>query len=309
MANSMPSMPSMDGAPGGRRRRFSLFMGVMALVVVSMACSEAPVLQQAPAHALSLNVGLSDDGGARPTDKVSLVFFFEDGKQAVRLSGKQRLTCDGVDLIPHSTPGPILSAYGGVTRQPPGGVYTCHYTDENGKQTTFFIPEPTGHLAITSPRAGAMVPMPWRDEPPPYFVTPTATPVAPVLHDPFTIAYTLPGVPTSQHPVGPTGIHAIVYGCVDVTPPPSCGVETEGEVAEAWDEAPAQTGTLLVGNVPVPQDTGYHHLVPGPGQVDLFLFMKWTLAPQGFRSIHVDVEEHVITTFTWVAATQGAAQP
>src|SRR5262249_12270788 len=157
------------------------------------------------------------------------------------------------------------------------------YTDERGTQTTFFIPVPRGHLAITSPHAVAKVPILWQDQPPPYYETPTATPAVPIVYDPFTIASTIPESPTKQQTL--TSIDAMVYGCFSPTPPPSCNEEREGMVAEARDTALTQAGNLLVCGVPVHQSNGYDNLLPGPGRVDLFLNMSWLIAPQGFRSI------------------------
>jgi hypothetical protein len=266
-------------------------MGAAALVAVILACGVSPILNQAPASALSLGISFQD---VTPPGTVSLAVSFGDGKQSVRLSGKQRLSCDGVDLIPRTSAKPLLIATGVVTRQPPGGTYMCIYTDENGKRTTFYVPEPTGQLAITSPRAGAKVPIPWRSESPWYLATPAATPEAPVLHSPFAVAYTLPDRPAQQQTAS---IVATVEGCASATDVATCGV-----VAEAREEYPAQDGTFRVSD-DSPLPAGYDHLSPGPGQVSLAFRMSWQLAPQGFRSLDVDVEEQVTTAFTWVAAT------
>lgn len=290
----------MVGALGGLRRWFSLFMGAAALVAVGMACGGFPVLKEAPASALSLSIRLGYETTPTP-DKVSLAVSFADGKQSVQISGKQRLACDGVNLIPQTTPRPVMSASVVVNRQPPGGAYMCVYTDENGKQTTFSFPEPTGHLTITSPHAGAKVPIPtltWAlSSSPPNVLTPTPTPEPPVLHNPFMITYTLPDAPANQLV---SSISAEAESCSSATDETTCSM-----VVEAREDNPMRDGTFLVSDAS-PLDAGlapgYWRVSPGPGAVRLDLHMGWMLAPQGFRSMSVDVQEHVTTTFTWVAA-------
>jgi hypothetical protein len=61
-------------------------------------------------------------------------------------------------------------------------------------------------------------------------------------------------------------------------------------------------GTLHVSDETEPLRVGYSHLIPGPGALTLLVDIGWWVAPQGFRSIGVTLQERVPTQFTWVAA-------
>jgi hypothetical protein len=112
------------------------------------------------------------------------------------------------------------------------------------------------------------------------------------------ITYTLPDIPAKQYL---SSIIAAAESCSSTTDAATCGT-----VVEAREEDPVQDGTLIVSDAS-PADAGlapgYGRLSPGPGAVRLDFHMGWVLASQGFRSIGVDMEEHVTTIFTWVAAT------
>src|SRR5512146_174399 len=152
----MARADSGGGVPLGRRsrpRRVMVALVIAAVLVpLVLACGEDPAPQRlttAPASQLQLSLRFdataSEPSNPLPPDKVLVTAWFQSAQVQVVPSGGQTLFCDGVNVAVPAR----------LDRQPPGGVYTCVYTDERGQRTTVIIPVPTGTRARTNPAAGS----------------------------------------------------------------------------------------------------------------------------------------------------------
>lgn len=279
--------------PGSRSHpRLRILSLVIAAVLVPLilACGEDPIpqrLKTAPASQLQLFLRFdstaSQPSHPLPPDKVLVTAWFQTAQVQVVPSGGQTLICDGINLEM-----PAL-----LDRQPPGGVYTCVYTDERGQRTTVVITMPAGMLAITNPPAGASVPIPTS--------LPHATPLPPkaglkdlpprVLHEPLTISYTMPALP----PGGQARVSAIA-GCPPLPGGMVCDKAYGPTVYGA--ESAAHNGTYVLADSPS-SISGFDYLAPGPGYVTLTLAMGWPLPAQGFQLVYVEMRASVTNPVTW----------
>lgn len=284
-----------------RPQRIAPYLLALAVVLVPLilACGASlQTLKTAPASQLQL--WLTFDYDSIPMGSVSVTAEFRTARQgSVVLTGGQSLYCDGVNLVGYSGKVRVGASEPWLHRQPPGGAYTCVYTDERGQRTTVTIPVPTGTLAITNPAVGAQVPIP-PPVPKPTPVTPLPTSgLAPprVLHEPLVINYTMP--------VLPPGGHAVVQGTA------GCPRTSGGMVCDTvhGPQSAAQGGTYVLADPQPPIASGFDYLYPGPGYVSLALTMDWSPAPQGFQQIHVETRESVTNAVTWTPGANTPVEP
>ena len=274
-------MGEHGGTPGHARLPWRQVVGVLALAVaIFMACGRQaplPVLDHAPASALSLVIAFDDNTKVSDALVVLTVEFFSGGHEA-DLSGKQQLTCNGVAF---SQP----SAYGGrsvkVDRQPAGGSYTFAYTDEQGHMTTFSVPA-IGRLALTSPAPGAAVPIPRR-------VSQVATPSAiegtrtpDLAHVPLTVRYAVPNLPP----------YSVAYVVMTAW---GSGGEVQGRAAEPV------TGTYSISDASIAYSYGFESFTPGPGDITSLLQVTWWQVTD-FQQVKVMYSSYTDSPLVWTAS-------
>ncbi len=274
-----------------RLRRASV-VGVVALAVaIFMACGHAtplPVVDHAPASALSLAISFDDNNLVSDSWVMLTVDVFSGGRQ-VDLSSKQQLACNGVTFS-QSSP------YGGrsvkVNRQPPGGSYAFVYTDEQGRTTSFRVPA-IGRLVLTSPPPGAALPIP-----PP--VTPGPTPTLSTLpegtrspdlaHRPLTVRYAVPSLP--PYSVGYVSMDA---ECADSRMHYGCGL------VQGRTTVPAATGTYSISDASIAYSYGFETFVPGTGYIRSHLQVTWWQVTD-FLQVKVAYSSYSDSPVVWTAS-------
>ncbi len=274
-------MGEHSGTPGHVRLPWQQTAGVVALAIaIFMACGRQvplPVLDHAPASALSLVIAFDDNTKVSDTLVVLTVEFFTGGHEA-DLSGKQQLTCNGVAF---SQPSP----YGGrsvkVERQPAGGSYTFAYTDEQEHTTTFSVPA-IGRLALTSPAPGAAVPIPRpvAQAPTPSAIEGTRTPD--LAHAPLTVHYAVPGLP----PYSLATVVMTAWGN---------GGEVQGRAAE-----PA-TGTYSISDASIAYSYGFESFMPGAGDITSLLQVTWWQVTD-FQQVKLTYSSYTESPVVWKAS-------
>ncbi len=310
--------------------RLRIAVSFLAALIV-MACGATPVLlTTAPAGDLQLSIRLT--GAFTTTDgPVELRVTIQDPSKGgfVALNGGQRLTCEGVS-DPNDEDHPWTGAVFLVPRQPPGGAYTCVYTDEHGQRTTLTLPVPSGRVAFVSPAAGARVPIPQ----PPNEPTATAaatpvpsqpTPLSLVIHYTFPSppGYTAPQADSTSTPAAQgAGPYATIFGEVGCGAPPPLpqqpSVPAQNANATSTEgAAPAPTTPTGPACIPVYGDvaaatgtyvmSGMHGvyyrfsgILTGPGWIHLEFQMRWSAPAGGFKYIQVDTRDDVSTPITWI---------
>ena len=301
--------------PGASARPMLALIAVLAVI---LACGGQPpkLLKTAPASELQLGIQL-DNALVAGDAPVQITVRVSDPSSGglVGLTGGQRLTCGGVsDPVDEASGNSWDVAQFLVPRQPPGGAYTCVYTDEGGLQTTATIPVPLAQLAFTSPTAGAHVPIPTlaADQaittPP---ATASASPSPAPVSQPLVIHYTFP-VPPGYTPPLPSqpftltawnpyvnfadqGPHAQVEaypGSGSIPPAPQ-------QCAEQCILGQAAIGTYVLSFVNAPSGVGFQQIVPGPGYIELSLVMQWSPPAGGFQAILVDTQDSVAIPIVW----------
>lgn len=271
-----------------------LRLGVAVLgALVALACGATPTyLGTAPARDLRLSVSFTDAFAAGDGLVQMRVDIADPSKGGlVLLSGGQRLTCDGVS-DPRESAGSWSFAAFSIPRQPPGGAYTCVYTDERGQHTTATIAMPPGRFAITSPVAGAHVP------------------IAGGVDQPLVIHYDFPSPPGYVAPApgqaaappaqGPYAIVGGGAGCGEIPPAPvQCPPQDGGQ-------QPA-TGVYFLSDAQAAPGNRFEQTVSVPGYIYLWLRMRWLAPAGGFQRIEVDTEDQTpIVPITWTARAGGA---
>ncbi len=297
--------------PGASAR---LILTLFAVLAVILACgATTPItIKKAPASELQLAILLDNAlvAGDAPVQITVRVFDLSRGGD-VALSGGQRLTCGGVDDPGDEASGkPWNLAKFLVPRQPPGGAYTCVYTDESGLQTTATIPVPLAPLASTSPTAGAHVPISAPFEPQSVATPADARCLINQVRQVVVVHYTFPVPPGYTPPlpsqsytpepriysnVADQGLYAIVTaqaGIGSVSPPPAQCYEPSGS-------GQAATGTYVLSFVNTPSGVEFQQIVPGPGFIKLSLAMGWSPPAGGFQTILVDTQDSVAIPITW----------
>ena len=313
MLTAQASYPSAQ-LPGASVRPIFALLAVLA---VAVTCGAPSYLKKAPASELQLAIQL-DNALVAGDAPVQITVRVDDPSSnvGVALSDGQRLTCGGV-----SDPGDEAFQHAWdvarflVPRQPPGGAYTCVYTDESGQQTTATIPVPLAPLAFISPTAGAHVPIPTSLEPQPVASPPAFACVFNTqLRQPLLIHYTFP-VPPGYTPPLPSqsfplpswpayNDFAVQKPYAIVTAQAGYGVFSPlpGECGESSGPGQAATGTYalsLVVNYSSYQSDQFERFVPEPGYIMLNLAMQWLPPAGGFHAILVNTQDSLTIPITW----------
>jgi hypothetical protein len=259
------------------------------------------------------------DGALLPSAMAVIHVSVSMGDYSVIFGAGQRLTCNGVFVTQPDTRTTVIGTLAGtvtVPRQPPGGRYTFVYTDERGRQTTAVVPAPRVDFAITSPAAGARVPIPRRVDRRPTAITPTPNVSRPpeLADAPLTVRYTVPypaasliRVPTSNmdDPNMEDSVVASAHGACkeDVLKediPPEClQLHSDGQNATGVVDA---TGEATIADTHLPFGVGFENLAPGPGSVDVNMSVMWFLPATGFASFHVIFHDDASNPVTWESA-------
>jgi hypothetical protein len=299
-----PLMHALRAIRGNTVLRVGL--AILGAVIV-LACGATPTpLKTAPARDLQLSFEMV--GAYTSADGlVQMKVYVSDPSKGglVALSGSQRLTCDGVSGDMQGAGGGWWTAYFALPRQPSGGAYTCVYTDERGQQTTATIAMPPGRFAITSPAAGAHVPIPG-----PLGLKATVTPSPNQAHDPawldqpLVIHYVFPrlsgyvpppsGQSVTPPPQGPYAIVGADAGCGDIPPTPVLCPPVHGS-------GQSPTGIYYLSDAAYASGQGFDQIVPGPGYIYFSLGMHWSAPAGGFRSIVVESEDVATVPIVWTA--------
>jgi hypothetical protein len=309
-------------SPWQHDARLRIAVSCFAVVVV-LACGATPVLlTAAPAEDLQLSIRLT---GAFTTDDLPVelrVTVQEPSKGGfVALTSAQRLTCEGVS-DPSDEEHPWTSAVFVVPREPPGGAYTCVYTDERGQRTILTLPIPAGQFAFVSPAAGARMAIPQPPDEPTATAAATPVPSQPtplslVIHYTFPSppGYTAPLADSTSTPAaqGP-GPYATIFGEVGCGAPPPLPLRSQyANATSTAGAAPAPTGLACIpANGDLAAATGtyvmsgmhgvyyrFSGILTGPGWIHLEFQMRWSAPAGGFKSIQVDTRDDVSTPITW----------
>jgi hypothetical protein len=314
-----PASPAERAAWKKRRIQYTLLLGlVLALLVF---CGYKPVslrtLSRAPASAIRLSIAITGQYATPYTaaSEVTALVTFSDASGSFALSGKQSFACNGTSF-PVSTY--IFTYKTQLPRQPPGGAYSCVYTDDQGQQTALTLNVPQGALAITSPASGATVAIPGNPPTSPpdpscpiFIVTPTVTPnplytptdtpgpiqvsptVPPAVRVPqassrsLLISYTLPTLPP--------GAQAIVSG--EAVSFCSNGMQY-GTVSGPQERA---TGSYTLADTSSSSGQGFGLFVPGHGTIVLRAAFSWSPAAGGLSAATVSFRDMLAEYITWVA--------
>lgn len=285
-----PTIPHFFGQQSERWKRllqYGLPATLAALLLIFCGMIKPPItLDHAPAS--SLQVSIEIDNQYAPTSGVTIkASFSQSPTQPIILSGKQRFKCNGVSFP--QTVQPQVT----VPRQPPGGAYSCLYTDDQGKQTSVSIAVPQGVFAITSPAAGASVPIPASTHP---LSTPTTNaglpPASPTVASPqsippansLTIQYTLP-ILSSQ-------ISIFINGKATCGNNNSCGV-VYGSTSSSRD------GTYTLSDFSTASRQGFDRFIAGPGSISLSAGTIQSDSSAGFNFIVVRYNDTLTIPVTW----------
>lgn len=285
-----------------------LILTLFAVLAVILACGgTVRFLTAAPARELQLAIQIDNAlvAGDAPVQITVRVSDLSRGG-LVALSGGQRLTCGGVsDPADEAFQSDWNFARFLVPRQPPGGAYTCVYTDESGLQTTATIPVLLAQLAFTSPTAGAHVRISAPFEPQSVATPPANAPcLSNQVRQLVVIHYTFPvppgyTPPLPDQPVSPRFADQEPYATVTAqagigsfSPPPAQCYEPRGSGLAA-------TGTYVLSFVNAPSGVGFQQIVPGPGYIELSLAMQWLPPAGGFQAIVVDTQDSVAIPIVW----------
>lgn len=300
------SPPVASGRRARRSSGWSLLAATCALPLL-LGCLKLTTLTSAPAARLSLQATF--DGALVPSAMTVISVYINLDSQPAILGAGQRLTCNGV-LV--RRPDTNAQGYGfpegtvTVPRQPPGGRYIFVYTDERGRQTTVVVPAPLMDFAITSLAASARVPIPRRVDRGPTAATPTpGQPRPPELADaPLTVRYTVP-YPADSLTVEPNStiedaVVATAQGARKEGAPPEClQVQSDGYPSNGVVNA---TGEATVADTQLPYGVGFENLAPGPGSIDVKMYVMRYVPATGFASFHVFFRDDASIPVTWESA-------
>lgn len=285
-----PTIPRFFSQQTDRWKRllqYGLPATLAALLLVFCSNANVPTtLDHAPASSLDLQIEV-DDQYATTSGVTIKASFSQSPTQPIILSGKQRFECDGASFP--QTVQPQVS----VPRQPPGGAYSCLYTDDQGKQTSLSIAVPQGTFAITSPTAGATVPIPVSPRP---LNTPTTNAglprASPTVASPqpippansLTIQYILP-ILSSQ-------ISVFINGEATCGNYNSCGV-VYGSTSSSRD------GAYTLSDFSTADGQGFDQFVPGPGSITLSQVTHGFYPSGGFSYLTVLYRDTLTIPVTW----------
>lgn len=286
-----PTIPHFCGQQSNRWKRllqYGLPACLAALLLVFCSNANVPTtLDHAPASSLDLQIEV-DDQYASTSGVTIKASFSQSPTQLIILSGKQRFECDGASFP--RTGQPQVS----VPRQPPGGEYSCLYTDDQGKQTSVSIAVPQGAFAITSPTAGASVPIPVSTHP---LNTPTANAGLPRASP--TVA--------SPQPIPPANSLTIQYTLPVLSPDFSvslngkatCGQSNSCGVVYAPSTNLNTNGTYTFSDLGTADGQGFDQFVPGPGSITLSQVTHGFYPSGGFSYLTVLYRDTLSIPVTW----------
>jgi hypothetical protein len=256
-----------------------LVLPLIFALLVFLACGltdEIRTEATAPASSLKLLISIPGQFAAASTGKTSVFIsvFFSDASGNFILSGKQKMTYNGVNLSSETSTS-------GIPLQPPNGAYTCVYTDEQGHQTTRVIPVPQGTFKITSPANGATLPIPKSAQTPPADSTPGPRP--PEFTASMHIHYVFPVVPHNAT--------ATVWGKA-LAPPKDYAPEIQGTTEPMTGDYTLSDGEAAYGQ-------GFDGHSPGPGSIALDSTIQWDAPPGGFQAVHISYGDGLSIPVTW----------
>lgn len=267
-----------------RRKRllqYALPTTLAAILLLFCGMPRPPTtLDHAPASSLHLLIEI--DNQYAPTPGVTIRASFSQPDQPIILSGKQRFECEGVSFP--QTEKPLVT----VQRQPPDSAYNCIYIDEQDTRTSVSVAVPQGAFAITSPTAGASVPIPASTHP---SGTPSGTPTPPPnAYDPdpahaLTIQYTLPVLPPK--------VLVPLYGRA------TCGINNSCGVVDGPSNA-ENDGRYSFSDLESADGRGFDQFIPGPGSVSLSaVVVDFPSENSGFASVSVIYKDTLTIPVTW----------
>lgn len=239
-----------------------------------------PTLSKAPASHIRLSITISDQYTTASQVTIRVNFADNTGRP-IALTGKQSLQCNGV-VFPQ-----LLYTYSiaSTPRQPPGGAYTFTYTDEQGQSTSFAITVPLETPAITSPAAGATVPIPPSAYPYPTAISsPSSIHPALVTTNGLTIRYSLPALPQ--------GGQTTVSGYAACGSSGQCG-------SVAGTEEPATGSYILDATTTFGQS--FSVFIPGPGSIGLHLTFLLPPTGGGFAALAISLQDTLAEPIIWSA--------
>jgi hypothetical protein len=293
-------MRRSEASAGNRQAwvgRYKLALSLLAVVVVSLVCGLALGIasNHNPASALSLSFYIEPLSFEQVNpDQVVMQVLVSNGSTYLDLSHGRKLTCDGVAFLQGH-----ITVVGGIRKmvstdmritlppQPPGGAYTCVYTDETGQQTTLEIP--ANNPQILSLREGDVAPIPGSQ------TSGQTSGQAP----PLVVSYLQPSLPAG----GFSDNYAVAGWRAAACPElPECAIftpcgspnECGGIVRDSsrmYGPVAATTTSLTFEDLPFFQ--------PGPGWIELHATLEWTQTNSSFASVGVHVEAQTGIHITW----------
>jgi hypothetical protein len=241
----------------------------LASSLVMLACTHPGTtphtLATASPSQLTLSIEIDNEYipplGSPPSKQVTLVIKLQDAKGPVILSHGQSFVCEGAIWDSQSYP-PLI-----VRHQPPGGAYSCVYTDERGQSTQITIPVPPGTWKILNPAAGAQVPIPLK----------TGN---------LTVTYEFPRLPS--YATTRVSVNAVGYA------------NYPNSFSDAGQN-PA-TGQITVPLVSSGTPPAYTQFEPGEGYLTLNGDISLTLPASGFHSVQIQYSDSTMNYITWTWA-------
>jgi hypothetical protein len=274
---------------GGRKeelvkKRISILLALGGTLLVLFACDSVPThgttipAAHVPASAVNVSLTIASQFiGGNPPGTVNIIAIFANASGTFVLSGKQKFTCDGFML-------PMYSA--SVRRQPPGSVYTCVYTDDQGKQTTLLVPAPQGSFAMTDPLPNATVTIPVSVKRP--------LPTTQFSGSQRPAEYTSTLHMHYQFPPLPQGATATLTAVVRSSKPPEPGITGTDEPA---------TGTYDLSDAQTAYGAGFESFQPGPGSLEVNSTIIWpAVPPGGFHAVKYTYLDSLSIPVQWACA-------
>ncbi len=242
---------------------------VLASWLVMLACTHPGTtphtLATASPSQLTLSIEIDNEYvpplGSPPSKQITLNIKLRDATGPVILSHSQSFVCDGASWDSQSAT-PLI-----VRHQPPGGAYTCVYTDERGQPTQLTIPVPPGTWKILNPAAGAQTPIPLK----------TGN---------LTVTYEFPRLP--PYATAAVSVNAVGYA----------------NYPDSFSDAgqnPA-TGQITVPLVSSGTPPAYTQFVPGEGYLTLNGHILLTPPASGFHSVQIRYYDSTMNYITWTWA-------
>jgi hypothetical protein len=266
------------------KERISILLALGGTLLVLIACGFVPThgtprtVAKAPASALNVSLTVSNQfaGADLLGLTVTIEARFADASGTFDLSGKQKITCEGADLAVHNLR---------IPRQHAGGVYTCVYTDDQGKQTTLLVPAPQGHFAMIDLLPNATITIPFSAKRPVPTTRFSGSRRPPEYTSTLHLRYLFPPLPQ--------GATATLSAPAWATRP-SLGVGGIDEPA---------TGTYDLSDAQEAYGNGFESFQPVPGSLGVGATIIWpALPPGGFHSVKVTYLDGFNFPVQWVSA-------